>query len=252
MRAVPLSFRAHFTSAAAPIPGSTDLEGVRFLQHVEEELRLEDGGGLGRVRGQGHEAAVLVAGAQVLLEDPRQVLQRGGEQRQRAGAVQDQVSCGERRAGHARERGRRPGLSTLRAAAAHLCPAAAAPGRSPAAQPPPPPPPPSARRRPTRDTEQSGAERSGAERSPARLTSTRARSRSTARRTSALPQRRAAPPRLERRRLHPVAMEPAPASPSRPAGPAPPAPPPSPPPGGGPAAPPLGGGGRDAAPRPYL
>lgn len=247
MRAVPLSFRAHFASAAAPTPGSTDLEGVRFLQHVEEELRLEDGGGLGRVRGQGHEAAVLVAGAQVLLEDPRQVLQRGGEQRQRAGAVQDQVSCGERRAGQARERGRRPGLPTPGAAAAHLCPAAAAPGRSPAAQPPPPPPPPSARRRPTRDTE-----RSGAERSPARLTSPRARSRSTARRTSALPQRRAAPPRLERRRLHPVAMEPAPASPSRPAGPAPPAPPPSPPPGGGPAAPPLGGGGRDAAPRPYL
>lgn len=169
MRAVPLSFRAHFASAAAPIPGSTDLEGVRFLQHVEEELRLEDGGGLGRVRGQGHEAAVLVAGAQVLLEDPRQVLQRGGEQRQRAGAVQDQVSCGERRAGHARERGRRPGLSTLRAAAAHLCPAAAAPGRSPAAQPPPPPPPPSARRGPTRDTEQSGAERSGAQPCPAHL-----------------------------------------------------------------------------------
>lgn len=41
-----------------------ELEGVRFLQHVEEELRLEDGGGLGRVRGQGHEAAVLVAGAE--------------------------------------------------------------------------------------------------------------------------------------------------------------------------------------------
>lgn len=73
---------------------------------------------------------------------------------------------------------------------------------------------------------------SGGERNPARLASPRARRRSTARRTSALPQRRAAPPRLERRHLHPVAMEPAPASPSRPAGPAPPAPPPSPPPGG--------------------
>lgn len=66
-----------------------------LLQDVEEELRLKDGGGLGGVRGQGHEAPVLVAGAQVLLEDLREVLQGGGEQRQRAGAVQDQIPCRE-------------------------------------------------------------------------------------------------------------------------------------------------------------
>lgn len=74
-------------------PARTDLQRVSFLQDVEEELRLEDGGRLGGVRGQRHEAPVLVAGAQVLLEDLREVLQGGGEQRQRAGAVQDEVPC---------------------------------------------------------------------------------------------------------------------------------------------------------------
>lgn len=68
---------------------------MSLLQDVEEELRLQDGRSLGRVRGQRHEAPVLVAGAQVLLEDLREVLQGGGEQRQRAGAVQDEVPCGE-------------------------------------------------------------------------------------------------------------------------------------------------------------
>lgn len=85
----------------SPATVGTDLQGVSLLQDVEEELRLEDGGSLGGVRGQGHKAPVLVAGAQVLLEDLREVLQGGGEQRQRAGAVQDKVPCreGEGRAG---------------------------------------------------------------------------------------------------------------------------------------------------------
>lgn len=86
---------------STPAPLCTDLQRVSLLQHVEEELRLEDGGCLGGVRGQRHEAPVLVAGAQMLLEDLREVLQGGGEQRQRAGAVQDEVPCrkGEGRAG---------------------------------------------------------------------------------------------------------------------------------------------------------
>lgn len=85
----------------SPATIGTDLQGVSLLQDVKEELGLEDGGGLGRVRGQGHEAPVLVAGTQVLLEDLREVLQGGGEERQRAGAVQDEVPCreGEGRAG---------------------------------------------------------------------------------------------------------------------------------------------------------
>lgn len=66
---------------------------MSLLQDVEKELRLEDGGCLGGMRGQCHEAPVLVAGAQVLLEDLREVLQSGGEQRQRARAVQDEIPC---------------------------------------------------------------------------------------------------------------------------------------------------------------
>lgn len=97
----PLAGLAVPPASQPPATAGTDLQGVSLLQDVEEELCLEDSGGLGGVRGQGHETPVLVAGAQVLLEDLREVLQGGGEQRQRAGAVQDEVPC---RHGEGRDR----------------------------------------------------------------------------------------------------------------------------------------------------
>lgn len=68
------------------------LEGDGLLQHVEEELQLQQGGGVGRVRGQGQEAVLLAPGDQVLLKQPGQLLQARGLEGQGAAAVQHTVT----------------------------------------------------------------------------------------------------------------------------------------------------------------
>lgn len=85
----------HQVIRAAPGPGSgsgSHLEGDGFLQHVEEELELQQRGGVGGVGGQRQEAVLPAPGQQVLLEEAGQLLQAGGRQGQRAAAVQHQVA----------------------------------------------------------------------------------------------------------------------------------------------------------------
>lgn len=64
------------------------LEGDGFLQHIKQELELQQRRGVSRVGGQRQEPVLSGPGQQVLLKHPGELLQAERCQGQRAAAVQ--------------------------------------------------------------------------------------------------------------------------------------------------------------------